>query len=112
VDPSVIEVARGMGMTRRQILFRVELPMSLPVIMAGIRIATVWTIGIATLVCLVGAGGLGDLIMQGLRSFKLDYLAAGTLPAAALALVADTVLSMLETLLTPKGMRSKSQTAV
>jgi osmoprotectant transport system permease protein len=107
VDPSVIEVARGMGMKPTQILFQVELPLSLPVIMAGIRISTVWTIGIATLVGLIGAGGLGDLIIRGLRSFQLDYVFAGTLPAALLALVLDFILGRLEKWLTPEGLRDR-----
>jgi len=106
VDPSVIEVAKGMGMTPNQILFSVELPLSLPVIMAGIRISTVWTIGIATLCGLVGAGGLGDLILKGLRSYLMDYLLAGTVPAAVLALLFDGILSGLERWLTPEGLKS------
>jgi osmoprotectant transport system permease protein len=106
VDPSIIEVARGMGMTPNQILFSVELPLSLPVIMAGVRISTVWTIGIATLCGLVGAGGLGDLILKGLRSYLMDYLLAGTIPAAALALIFDWILSSLEKWLTPEGLKS------
>ncbi|MGW8258458.1 MAG: ABC transporter permease, partial [Thermoguttaceae bacterium] len=89
IDPAVIEVARGMGMRPGQILFQVELPLSMPVIMAGVRTSTVWTIGIATLCALIGAGGLGDLIMRGLRSIQIDYLLAGTIPAAALAIIAD-----------------------
>ena len=101
IDPSVIEVARGMGMRPRQVLFQVELPLSLPVIMAGIRTATVWTIGIATLCALIGAGGLGDLIMRGLRSIQIDYLLAGTIPAALLAVVADWGLATVERWLTP-----------
>ena len=106
VDPSIIEVATGMGMTPNQILFSVELPLSLPVIMAGIRISTVWTIGIATLCGLVGAGGLGDLILKGLRSIQMDYLLAGTLPAATLALLSDWVLGGLEKWLTPEGLHN------
>lgn len=105
VDPNVIEVAKGMGMTRRQILFKVELPLSMPVIMGGIRIAAVWTIGIATLCALVGAGGLGDLILKGLRSYLLDYLLAGTIPAAILALLFDGILALLENWMTPKGVK-------
>jgi osmoprotectant transport system permease protein len=105
VDPSVIEVATGMGMKPHQILFSIELPLSLPVIMAGIRISTVWTIGIATLCGLIGAGGLGDLIIKGLRSIQMDYLLAGTVPAAALALMFDWILSGLEKWLTPEGLR-------
>jgi osmoprotectant transport system permease protein len=108
VDPSIIEVACGMGMKPRQILLSVELPLSLPVIMAGIRIATVWTIGIATLCGLIGAGGLGDLILKGLRSIRVDYLLAGTVPAAILALVFDWILGQLEKWLKPAGLESKS----
>ncbi|MBD3176398.1 MAG: ABC transporter permease subunit [Armatimonadia bacterium] len=105
VDPNMIEVAQGMGMTSRQILTSVELPLALPVIMAGIRISTVWTIGVATLCALIGAGGLGDLILQGLQSIQMDKLLAGTIPAAALALVLDGMLSGLEKWLTPAGIR-------
>jgi osmoprotectant transport system permease protein len=108
VDPAVIEVATGLGMKRNQILFSVELPLSLPVIMAGIRIATVWTIGVATLCTLIGAGGLGDLIMRGLRSVQMDYLLAGTVPAAILAVVFDWGLGRLERWLTPEGTRKES----
>jgi osmoprotectant transport system permease protein len=105
VDPDTVEVARGMGMTPRQVLGRVELPLALPFIIAGIRIATVWTIGIATLCGLVGAGGLGDLIMKGLRSNRLDYLVAGTIPAALLALVFDSLMAFIERWLSPPGLR-------
>ncbi len=101
VDPSVTEVAIGMGMTPRQRLFSVELPLALPVIMAGVRIATVWTIGVATLVSLVGAGGLGDLIFKGLRSYHMDSVLAGAAPAALLALVLDWALGALEQWLAP-----------
>lgn len=107
VDKSVIEVATGMGMTPQQILFSVELPLSLPVIMAGIRISTVWTIGVATLCGLIGAGGLGDLIIKGLRSIRIDYLLAGTIPAAILAIIFDWALSRLEKWLTPAGLQGK-----
>ncbi len=105
VDPTLIEVARGLGMRPRQILLAVELPLSLPVIMAGIRISTVWTIGIATLCALIGAGGLGDLIMRGLRTIQIDYLLAGTLPAALMAIVFDGLLVRVERWLTPEGVR-------
>jgi len=108
VDPAIIEVATGMGMKPRQVLFSVELPLSLPFIMAGIRIAMVWTIGIATLCGLIGAGGLGDLILKGLRSIKMDYLLAGTLPAALLALVSDWILGWLEKWLTASGANAQA----
>lgn len=110
VDPSVKEVAIGMGMTQRQVLTKVELPLALPIIMTGIRIATVWTIGIATLCGLVGAGGLGDLIMIGLRSNRLDYLIAGTIPAAGLALVFDGLMSLLERWISPPALYSVRKT--
>lgn len=106
VDASTIDVAKGMGMKPHQILFSVELPLSLPVIMAGIRISTVWTIGVATLCGLIGAGGLGDLIIKGLRSIRPDYLLAGTIPAAALALIFDWILGLVEKWLTPEGLRT------
>ena len=104
VDESVIEVATGMGMKPVQILFSIELPLSLPVIMTGIRISTVWTIGVATLCGLIGAGGLGDLIIKGLRSIQIDYLLAGTIPAAILAIIFDWILSLVEKWLTPEGL--------
>lgn len=103
VDAVTVEVARAMGMKPRQVLFRVQLPLALPVIMAGIRTATVWTIGMATLAALVGGGGLGNLIMIGLRSIRLDYLLAGTLPAALIALLLDGLLGWLERWLNPSA---------
>ncbi len=111
VDPAVIEVATGMGMKPHQILLSVELPLSLPVIMAGIRISTVWTIGIATLCGLIGAGGLGDLIIKGLRSIQMDYLMAGTVPAALLALLFDWLLSRAEKWLTPRGLQKNGSSS-
>ena len=105
VDPAVVEVATGMGMTRRQILFQVQLPLALPFIMAGIRISTVWTIGVATLVSLVGAGGLGDLIFRGLSNYNVNLILAGAAPAAALALILDWLIGRIERWLTPAGLQ-------
>ncbi|HXO88676.1 MAG TPA: ABC transporter permease [Candidatus Acidoferrales bacterium] len=96
VDPAVREAARGMGMTPRQILFQVELPLSLSTVLAGIRIATVLTIGVATIAAAVGAGGLGEFIFRGLAMVNNRLILAGAIPAAALALLADFVLSVLE----------------
>ncbi|NGX28093.1 MAG: Choline transport system permease protein OpuBB [Candidatus Anoxychlamydiales bacterium] len=95
VNPTMIEVAKGMGMRPYQILFSVQLPLSLGLIITGIRISLVWTIGMATLTSLVGSGGLGDLIMQGLRSMQIELIIAGTLPAAILALFFDWLISIL-----------------
>ena len=107
VDPAIKEVAKGMGMRDSQILVSVELPLSLPIIMAGIRISTVWTIGIATLCALIGAGGLGSPIFLGIRTMRFDLLFAGTLPAAALALIADAILARVENWLTPEGIKTR-----
>ena len=105
VDPAVVEVAIGMGMTCRQILFQVQLPLALPFIMAGVRISTVWTTGVATLVSLVGAGGLGDLIFRGLSNYRVNLILAGAVPAAALALIFDWLIGRLEKWLTPAGLQ-------
>ena len=101
VDPAIREAARGMGMTARQILFRVELPLSLSTVLAGIRVATVLTIGIATIAAAVGAGGLGEFIFRGLAMVNDQLILAGAIPAAALALAADFLLSVLERRLRP-----------
>jgi osmoprotectant transport system permease protein len=101
VDPAVREAARGMGMTNRQILFHVELPLSVSTMLAGIRVATVLTIGIATIAAAVGAGGLGEFIFRGLAMVNNQLILAGAVPAALLALVADFLLSLLERRLRP-----------
>ncbi len=99
VDPSLVEVAKAMGMTPGSILKKVEIPLALPSIMVGIRISTVWTIGMATLVSLIGAGGLGDLIFSGIRTVRDDYILAGAVPAAIMALLADWLLNLVQRLL-------------
>ena len=101
VDPAVREAARGMGMTPRQILVQVELPLSLSTVLAGIRVATVLTIGVATIAAAVGAGGLGEFIFRGLAMVNNRLILAGAIPAAALALLADFILSVLERRLRP-----------
>jgi osmoprotectant transport system permease protein len=101
VDRAVREAARGMGMTDQQILFKVELPLSLPTVIAGIRVATVLTIGIATIAAAVGTGGLGEFIFRGLAMVNNQLILAGAIPAALLALLADFGLSLLERRLRP-----------
>ena len=93
VSPNVKGVAYAMGMTERQILFYVEIPLSLPILINGIRIAMVTTIGMVTLTSLVGSGGLGDLIVQGLRTMQMKLVLSGTIPASLLAIFFDTILS-------------------
>jgi osmoprotectant transport system permease protein len=101
IDPAVREAARGMGMTGRQILWQVELPLSLSTILAGVRVATVLTIGVATIAAAVGAGGLGEYIFRGLAMVNNSLILAGAIPAALLALGADFLLSVLERRLSP-----------
>lgn len=89
VPPATLDAARGMGMTGVQRLFLVELPLALPVILAGVRLAVVANIGIATIGAVIGAGGLGRLIFDGLRRYDTDQIVAGALVASVLALAAD-----------------------
>jgi len=96
VDPAVRESAVAMGMTRSQILFQVELPLAVPSILAGLRLATVTTIGTATIAAAIGAGGLGVFIFRGIASVDSSTILAGAVPAAAMALVADEGLEWIE----------------
>jgi osmoprotectant transport system permease protein len=96
IDPAVIEVARALGLTDRQRLFKVELPLAASFILAGLRTATVTCVGIATIAAAVGAGGLGELIFRGVASVDNRLVLAGAVPAALLALAADGVLGLLE----------------
>ena len=96
VDPAVREAGRGMGMTDRQLLVRVELPLAASVILAGIRVATVIGVGLATIAAPIGAGGLGTLIFSGVASLDNRRILGGALPAAAMALVADALLGAVE----------------
>ncbi|MGH9864719.1 MAG: ABC transporter permease [Candidatus Acidiferrales bacterium] len=96
IDPNIRDAARAMGMTGGQILVRVELPLSLPVLLAGIRVATVWTVGIATIAAAIGAGGLGEFIFRGLAMVDNRVILEGAIPAATLALAADVGFGMLE----------------
>ncbi len=111
VDPAMIEAARGMGMTSTQILLRVELPLSVPVIMAGIRTSTIICVGIATIGGIVNAGGLGSLIWKGLDRSNDALIYAGALPAMALALLLDRVLALGERVFTPEGLRQAGKGA-
>jgi len=96
VDPAVREAAKGMGMTVSQILWSVELPLSLGVIFAGIRVATVIAVGVATIAAAIGAGGLGMFIFRGTSMLDYRVILAGAIPAALIALGADFGLSLLE----------------
>jgi osmoprotectant transport system permease protein len=101
VDRSVVEAARGMGLTDWQLLYKVELPLAASVILAGVRTAIVISIGLATIAAAIGAGGLGELIFRGLAMVNNDVILAGAIPAALMALAADTLLGRLEKCLAP-----------
>jgi osmoprotectant transport system permease protein len=103
VNPAVRESARAMGMTERQILFEVEMPLALPTVLAGVRVATVLTIGVATIAAAVGAGGLGEFIFRGLAMVSDPLILAGAIPAAVLAIGADALLGLVERKLRPAG---------
>jgi len=96
VDPAILEAAEAMGMTEDQILFRVRLPLATSFILAGIRTATVITIGVATIAAAIGAGGLGTFIFRGVAMVSDAVILAGAIPAALLALLADFLLGLLE----------------
>jgi osmoprotectant transport system permease protein len=96
IDPAIIEAAEAMGMTERQIIFRVRLPLATSFILAGIRTATVITIGVATIAAAIGAGGLGTFIFRGVAMVSDAVILAGAIPAALLALLADFLLGLLE----------------
>ncbi|MGC1423750.1 MAG: ABC transporter permease [Terracidiphilus sp.] len=96
IDPAILESAEAMGMTRRQIMLRVRFPLALSVILAGIRTATILTIGVATIAAAIGAGGLGSFIFRGVALVNDALLLAGAIPAALLAILADFLLGRLE----------------
>ena len=96
VDASVIEAARGMGMTPRQVLWQVELPLAAPVLLAGIRVAMVLCIGVTTIAAAIGAGGLGVFIFRGVSMVNNQVILAGAIPAALLAVLADSALGILQ----------------
>lgn len=96
VDRAIVEAGRGMGMTDMQLLWQVELPLSAGVIIAGVRVATVVSIGMATIAAAIGAGGLGEYIFRGLAMVDNSVILAGAVPAAAMAILADVSLGWLE----------------
>ena len=105
VDPAMIEAGKGMGMNERQILFKIKLPLAVPVIMAGLRNAIVLIIGIAAIAALIGAGGLGAPIFRGIRNARMDLIIIGGVSVSILALLVDGLMALVERRITPKGLR-------
>ncbi len=95
IDPAIIESATGVGMTKWQVLFKVQIPLALPVIITGIRVATVTCVGIATLVAAIGAGALGTFIFRGIAILDTNLILAGAVPSALLAVLLDTLLVLV-----------------
>jgi osmoprotectant transport system permease protein len=103
IDPAVLETARAMGMTPRQTLWQVELPLSASVILAGVRVAAVISVGLATIAAAIGAGGLGVFIFRGVAMVSNPVILAGAIPAALLAIAADIFFGRLERRLAPRS---------
>lgn len=103
VPPAAIEAAQGMGMTPRQILWRVEVPLALPVLLSGLRIVVVQSIGLAVVAALIGAGGLGTFVFNGLGQYAIDLVLLGAIPTIVLAVLADCLLQLLVSLSRRKG---------
>ncbi|WP_455258395.1 ABC transporter permease [Peptoniphilus asaccharolyticus] len=101
VDPNSIDAAKGMGMTEKQILFKVKIPLALSVIMSGIRLSAVYVIAWTTLASYIGAGGLGDFIFNGLNNYIPPMIIWGTIPVSIMALLADFILGKVERKLSP-----------
>jgi len=102
VDRAVLEAGRGMGLTESQLLLQVELPLAMSVILSGVRVAIVISVGLATIAAAIGAGGLGEFIFRGLAMVDNRVILAGAIPAAVLALMADIVMGWLERRLRPQ----------
>ena len=109
VEPEAVEAARGMGMTRSQTLRRVEIPMALPLIFAGIRTAVVFVVATATIAAVAGGGGLGDIIVNQ-AAYGLEGVVGAAICVSLLALAADAVLGLVQRLLTPPGLRREAHT--
>ncbi|QYM76610.1 ABC transporter permease [Leucobacter luti] len=103
IDPNILEAARGMGMTAPQALVRVEFPLAVPVILAGLRTSLVFCVGVATIATFINAGGLGDMIVNGLKLQRFPVLAVGAVLVACIALLIDWIAGIAEDVLTPKG---------
>ncbi|AFZ31280.1 binding-protein-dependent transport systems inner membrane component [Gloeocapsa sp. PCC 7428] len=109
VDPAIREAGRGMGMTDRQLLLQVEIPLALSFILAGVRVATVIAIGIATIAAAIGAGGLGVFVFRGIAMVNNQLILAGAIPAAILAILADWGIGLIERRLLKRRSHAKAK---
>lgn len=117
INPLTLEAARGIGLTKLQILRKIQIPLALPVIMAGVRISAVTAVGLMTMAAFIGAGGLGFLVFSGIRTVNNNQILAGAIPACLLALLVDYLIGLTEKLVTPislqktKGSKEKQKKA-
>lgn len=109
VSPDYIDAAKGMGMTPNQILYKVQIPIAMPVIMSGIRLSAVYVLAWATLASYIGAGGLGDLIFNGLQNYIPPMIIWGTIPVSILAILTDYFLGKLEKNLSPYSKKGEAE---
>lgn len=109
IDRDIIETAEGIGLTKMQILTKVQLPIALPVIMAGVRVATVWAVGTVTLAAYAGGKGLGFMIYSGISMMNINMILAGAIPACILAMVADWLIGLLGKWVTPEGIATDKE---
>lgn len=110
IDSNIIETATGIGLKKYQILFKVQLPLALPYIMAGIRISAVTAVGVMTIAAFIGASGLGFLVFSGIRRLNTEQILAGAIPAVLLALSVDYILAVFEFVVTPLGLKITEST--
>lgn len=108
INPQTLEAAKGIGLTPSQILFKIQIPLALPVIMAGVRIASVTAVGLMTMAAFIGAGGLGYLVFSGIRTVNNNQILAGAIPACILALLVDFLIGIVENLVTPVSLQGNS----
>ena len=111
INPQMIEAAQGIGLTRFQVLTKVQIPLALPVIMAGVRISAVTAVGLMTIAAFIGAGGLGYLVFSGIRTVNNNQILAGAIPACLLALLVDFLLGLVEKLVTPSSLQKTNPRA-
>lgn len=109
INPDIIEAARGMGLTKRQVLVKIKIPLSLGVIMAGVRISAVTSVGLMTLAAFIGAGGLGNLVFTGVQTVNNNMILAGAIPACLLALFIDFLFGKIEVAVVPKGISTSKK---
>lgn len=112
IDPAIIDAAKGMGLTTWQIITRIQTPLVLPIIAAGVRTSAVQIVATATLAAFIGAGGYGDYIVDGFNTFKNAEILAGAIPVAILAMMIELVMSWLQRILTPEGLRQQASVEV